>query len=279
MTALAPTVEPDPMTADTLLEAHNGGVPAAVVRRRDQVLAELAEQPSEPWAGEYYEGDGLGENTTLVLAPRSGVAATWFGCMGLYGANEGDIERVDDRTLAFHFNRPNESGRFGMFPATVRIVRWGERRYLIPTERFIDFVNAINRGMEPGRDHYSGFLHYRGDEGKAVTGLPDLPEAMLAQIRAKPLVVTVSSVKREGQYEAIGGPMCPFELTFDVPAGEVLAPGLEFAAIAGDLYESADVVEVRGLKAIAKMRFFDACDEVTTAPTVGLKLTTGPRTY
>jgi len=277
--AVDAATDPSPQTGDTLLEAENRGVPAAVVRRRIQVLAELAEQPAEEWAGEYFEGDGLGENTTLYLAPRSGISATWFGCMGLYGANEGDIERVDDRTLAFHFNRPNESGRFGMFPATVRVVRWGERRYLIPAERFIDFVNAINSGAEPGTDRYSGFLRRNGDESKPAIGSPDLPEEMLAQIRPKPLFVKVSSVQRQAQYDAVGGPVCPFELTFDAPQGEVLAPGLKLSPVAVDMYESARVVATHGQEVIAKILFFDACDQVVQPPTVGMKLTTGSRTY
>lgn len=109
----ASTAPPIPLTAtqiDKRLEDENRGVPAAVVRRRAKILAELATKPADEWAAEYYEGDGLGENTSLYLGAQSGVAATWFGCMGLYGSNEGDVERTSDKTLVFHSASRTMSG-------------------------------------------------------------------------------------------------------------------------------------------------------------------------
>jgi len=261
--------------AEKLIEAKNGGVPAAVVRRRESVLAELAKKPSEEWAGEYYEGDGLGENMSLYVAPASGVAATWFGCMGLYGANEGELERTEDRKLSFKFNRPNDESRFGMFPSSVRFVKWGQRRYLLPDDRLIDFVNAINHGLEPSNDPYGMFLLAREDRGKAISGLPDLPDAMLAQIRSTPLLVRVSSVEEQTKRSATGGAACSFILRFEAPAPSMLAIGLELSATAGSVYETASIVETSDHQVAAKMTYYDACAEVKNKPKVGWMLTTG----
>src|SRR5262245_36189497 len=56
-----------------------------------EISAELKELPSHPWAGAYYQGDGLGVNLDLDLAPKAGAAFLWRGCLGMYGQNLGPI--------------------------------------------------------------------------------------------------------------------------------------------------------------------------------------------
>src|SRR5262245_58497227 len=47
-------------------------------KRRASIMTEIsAAGPSHAWAGEYYEGDGLGENVYLCLAPNAGFAFEW----------------------------------------------------------------------------------------------------------------------------------------------------------------------------------------------------------
>ena len=264
--------------ADQVIAARNRGVPGAVVRRRERVAAELADAGSPFWATKYYEGDGLGENMSVDLAPRSGIAATWFGCLGLYGANEGDVEVIGDRRLAFHFNRPNrEKGKptFGTFPDAVTVVRWGERRYLIPDERQIEFVNAINHGLEPSSINMELFLLAREDQDKPVSGLPDLPPDMLAQIRREPLLVRVSSVEALGDRDSFGGPVCPFRLRFHVPAGEKIVPGLELYPSEHEMHESAYVKRIDGDEAVAEMTLLDRCADAEDKPAAGWLLTSG----
>ncbi len=261
--------------ADRVLEAKNDGVPANVVRRRGRILAELAKPQDDPWVGTYYEGDGLGENVSLIVGSKSGVAATWFGCMGLYGANEGDVEHIDARTLGFHFKLPNKDSKFGMFPSSVKLVSWDKRRYLVPEARTIDFVNAINRGLEPRHEPHGLFLLADGDDAKPATGLPTLPAEMLAQIRAKPLVVRVRAVEQLAEYDAVGGPVCPFRLHFSLPAGEHVLPGLEFSVEQGDVYETATVEETKDREVLAKMTLWDRCEDLQHKPAVGWVLSSG----
>lgn len=263
--------------ADRVIEAQNRGIPADVVRRFETVRAALSKGATDPWAAEYHEGDGLGENVTLALDPVSGVAATWFGCLGLYGANEGDVHVVDERTFALRFRRPNEDRKFGMFPDTLRKVSWSERRYLIDPNRFVDFVNAINSGLEP--DSIVGghmFLLARGDEKKRVSGLPDLPTEWLAQIRARPLLVRVSSVDPPSQHGTNDDVRtCVFRFRFDIPAGETVPIGLRLAPSDESVPETAWIVAVEGSLATAEIEIYDACAEVSDPPKPGSMFSTG----
>ncbi len=120
---------------------------AKVEQQRVQIHKEIATIQRHTWAGEYYEGDGLGANIRMSLAPNAGVAATWHGCMGLYGANRGKVV-MRDGELRFEYEQPNRQG-FGGFPDALRPVRWGARRYMIPNDKRIAFVNAINHRYDP----------------------------------------------------------------------------------------------------------------------------------
>ena len=50
--------------------------------RRSAVQAEIKTLGKHPWAGEYYEGDGLGVGISLALAPKAGYVFEWHGCLG-----------------------------------------------------------------------------------------------------------------------------------------------------------------------------------------------------
>src|SRR5215471_14061657 len=75
----------------------------------------------------------------------------------------------------------------------MQVVRWGARVYLIEPDEMKPFVTAVSLGIEPRAQiinlNYSGkFFLRRGDERKAVTGKPALPErwmSYLSPIRAK----------------------------------------------------------------------------------------------
>jgi hypothetical protein len=271
-------IDSGPM-ADRVIEAKNRGIPADVVRRFETVRAALANGASDPWAAEYREGDGLGENVTIALDPATGVAATWFGCLGLYGANEGDVIAADENTFAFRFNRPNDDAhRFGTFPATVRKVRWGERRYLIDTRRYVDFVNAINGGFEPPAVPLSmgnHFLLADGDQRKPVVGLPDIPAEWLAQIRTKPLLVRVTSVDVPTERGSGDLRNCIYRLHFEVPPGETVPVGLDFRSTDEDVWDVVTVTGVEGREATAKVDMYEACDAVKRPPTTDWVLTSG----
>jgi hypothetical protein len=202
-----------------------GKPPPAVGKRREAIAAELQQLRAHPWAAEYYRGDGLGANITMSLAPQSGVAAVWTGCMGLYGSNEGRIQEQPDGRLVFRFNQANEDG-FGGFPDEVVPVRWGTRRYLVPGSRMLDFVNAINHGDEPRGRVHGQFLLARGDEAKPATGVPALPTRFLQAIRHKALDVGVLKVEPIPDKHGHGFCEKRYRVTVDHGDADGLVPGV-----------------------------------------------------
>lgn len=203
-----------------------GKPPQAVSERREAIASELQQLQGHAWAAEYYEGDGMGANISMSLAPQSGVTATLTGCTGLYGSNEGRIQEQPDGRLRFRFNRANARG-FGGFPADVMPVRWGARRYLIPDSRMREFVNAINLGHEPRTRPHGRFLLARGDEAKPVTGMPGLPDRILQTIRHTPLDVGVLNVEPRPDKRVDGFCENRYRVTVDHGNADGLVPGVE----------------------------------------------------
>lgn len=159
----------------------------------EQELAALKNQ--HEWAGRYYFGDGLGANLQLHLAPQTGFAVTWHGCLGLYGANEGQIAVRPDGVIDLDFRWKNLNDRFGQFARHLLPVRWGERHYLVDADNLAQLVNYIHEGIEPRASAHGGIYLRDGDEKLAAPGLPSLPPAWLNQIRWQPLEFAVLSVE------------------------------------------------------------------------------------
>jgi len=276
--APAPTDERNTIS-DSALQAINYGVPADVVRRRERVREAIQMPPQAAWAGEYLEGDGLGENVVLSLAPSAGIAATWHGCMGLYGSNEGEVEERDDGSLLFHFNRPN--GEIGLptpgtFPSKVRLVRWGARRYLLSDGQMMDFVNAMHRGWEPRSEPQGFFLLTKGDEKIQVSGLPELPKSVLASVRYSPLIGHVSAIESRERVGRPDFPQCRVRIRVRIPDGEWVVPGLEFKVI-DPINEYADfrITEVAGTQVLAEDVMLQDCLDTAHMPTTTWILSSG----
>lgn len=274
----APAAPPKPPSAAAARSAPAQPDGDAAERRRAEIRKELAQLGPHPWAGEYYEGDGLGANIALSLSPRAGMAATWNGCLGLYGANRGRVE-ARDGTLRFVYDTPNTPG-FGGFPDTVHTVRWGARRYLIPDAKLIAFVNAVHRGFEPRRNMHGMFLLADGDEKKPVSGLPTLPPRFLALLRRQPLEAQVRLVDHvESKRDSMPSLGCNhvYRLTLDRGANDRLAPGMELTALApAPGGTSATVLEVApGSATVKVVGMFEDCKKPKTVPVVGWRFSTG----
>ena len=247
-------------------------LPAAVEQKRLAVLDELQGLPGHPWAGSYFHGDGEGMNVTLVLAPKAGAATWWRGCLGLYGAEHGDVLPRADGTLEIGLPPGDE---FLRFPGELRPVRWGERRYLVEPSEFIDFVNEMHAGWEPRDDRFGRFLLAEGDEARPASGLPDLPPEFLRLVRSEPLNVHVLAVERVPEPEpvATSPPADPtldaaplfcqqhYRLTLDRGTESGLVPGIRLDCDDTCGYESAHVVRSDAGRAHAEMSVYDSgCD-------------------
>ncbi|MEQ1514106.1 MAG: hypothetical protein ABL934_15670 [Lysobacteraceae bacterium] len=245
-------------------------------QQRQRILKEIARLPNHPWAGEYYEGDGLGANIRISLAPDAGVAATWHGCMGLYGANRGKVVVGRDGELRFEYRTPNAQG-FAGFPDAMLPVRWGQRRYMIPDNKRMAFVNAINHGQEPRGQIHGMFLLGQDDEKKMVEGLPDLPPAYLALIRRAPMQTRVVSIDGVDKKKSDHGCSFTYRMTLDRGAKDRFAPGIELKPVGQPrTWETATIETVAGDTATAKMAvWYDDCTHPKTVPVAGWIFTTG----
>lgn len=251
---------------------------AAVEDQRRAIQREIAGLGPHRWAGDYYEGDGLGANIAFSLAPNRGVAATWRGCLGLYGANRGRVVE-ENGVLRMRYDRPNASG-FGGFPETLRPVAWGERRYLIPEAKMMGFVNALHHGYEPRKQMHGMFLLAQGDEKRPVVGLPDLPLRYRALLRTQPLSVrVVASALEDKKKESNPSLGCNYRyrLTLDRGARDGLAPDLELKTAApAEAHEIAKIVAVGERTSTATLTvLFHDCKRPTLVPGASWRLTTG----
>ncbi len=149
---------------------------AAFQDRTDAITQDLHEGNQPKWAGEYYYGDGLGVNVTLKLSSHQGFVFTWDGCFGRYDQNYGEVT-FEHRVVKLAPKHPNDRVGFQGIDVELLPVAWGERHYLIPSNRVMDCVNAVNAGTEPA-DWRGGlsprFLLKAGDDRKPVRGRPDM---------------------------------------------------------------------------------------------------------
>jgi hypothetical protein len=91
----------------------------------------------------------------------------------------GEVHRVDGTLQLIVQRQERIRGRDGEeFPwlgKTLIPVRWGQRQYLVGSEQFIAFCNAVNLGDEPRDSEWGDFYLGEGQEDIRVTGQPEVP--------------------------------------------------------------------------------------------------------
>jgi hypothetical protein len=113
----------------------------------------------------------------------------------LYDRNYGTVTVTNNRIrLRFNFENKRE-GFEGIAPELIPVT-WGPRHYLIPADGVVGFCNEINEGREPRTDGHGSYFLRRGDEGKAVTGFPSIPEEYRRYLLTKPIEATITAVGR-----------------------------------------------------------------------------------
>ena len=161
-------------------------------KKRKEVLAEADRLGNHAWAGNYYEGDGLGENVSFTVAPHTGYVFEWHGCLGLYGLNYGAVAWTNG-SIRLSFTFENKPGFGGIAPELIPI-SWKSRHYLVPAEDVVGFCNAVNQGREPRANVHGRYLLRNGDEKKLATGFPEMPDRYRAYLLAEPIEATVIAV-------------------------------------------------------------------------------------
>jgi hypothetical protein len=253
--------------------------PALLEIRMAAIDAELKQLDGKhPWAGHYFWGDGLGANLSLLIADQTGFAIAWHGCLGLYGANEGLIQRGKDGRLILDFRWRNDPDEFGNFPKELIPVRWGERRYLIDANDVPGFINQIHWGLEPRDTAFGDHFLQRGDEQRPALGLPALPEQWAQQLRTEPALYRVSSVRAEPALDT-ADKRCvrSAELRLDaLDHRHSPARGIELRKLDAIASTSASVERIDAGQVIARwQRGFGDCEPDDQPPQQGETLSTG----
>lgn len=185
------------------------GEEAAIKARAARIEAELKALdrdalPDGHWAkefaGRYYEGDGLGTNAGILIAPESGAAYLNYGCLGLYGGNHGDIVEVLPDGLRLKLALPADRDIMKFLDDRMYFVRWGERRYLVPASEMLRLVNNYNEGGFARESMYGiprlqvPGVHPRDWDEPVPPGRPELPPQYARLLRDAPITLKVTKV-------------------------------------------------------------------------------------
>lgn len=160
---------------------------------RRTIQNEIRNLGNHPWAGEYYKGDGLGENTTLMLAPASGCLFEWWADIGLCDRNYGAVW-CRDGCLHLSLKLPNDEDGFVGIAEKFLPVAWGDRKYLVPSDDIVGFCNAVNEGSEPRKVAQGFYLLRRGEEEVEVGGLPAVPKEFQPYLLGSPIEAEIVGV-------------------------------------------------------------------------------------
>ena len=221
-------------------------VAEASAETRTQAIAdEMRNLQDHAWAGEYFHGDGLGVNVSLLLAPESGFVFIWRGCLGVYDRNYGPVTQDgDDVTL--HCEFANHRQGFRGIATSLRPIRWGERRYLIPDDQMIEFCNAVNSGVE--RDGASGRFLIRirdGERVRPVVGNPELPEPYARLLLEDEIRGTVTEIRETTTRSGRSGiKFINTDVTLDIGTAQGVFEGMELY-----VHETESIQTVRVTKA------------------------------
>ena len=158
-----------------------------------QIRKEISQLKNHEWAGEYYEGDGLGENVSLTIAPKHGYVFEWHGCLGLYDRNYGHVTATNER-LQLSFTFTNKQEGFGGIANEFITVRWGERIYLVPPRDIVGFCNEVNSGFEPRNNPHGRYLLRRGDEKRKAKGDPAVPPEFQTCLLKQPIKASITQI-------------------------------------------------------------------------------------
>jgi hypothetical protein len=177
--------------ADT--DKHSAQAETMAKMLRGQIRNEIKTLGNHAWAGEYYHGDGLGVNVSLILAPKAGYVFEWHGCMGLYDRNYGAVTWATGR-LRLSFTFPNKREGFQGIAGEFVPIAWGDRKYLVPADGIVGFCNNVNDGSELRTSSLGLYLLQRGDEWKKVNGFPAVPDKFKPYLLTHPIEAEIVSV-------------------------------------------------------------------------------------
>jgi hypothetical protein len=243
---------------------------AASLRRT--IPEEIKTLGNHEWAGQYYEGDGMGVNVSLILAPKSGYLFEWHGCGGLYDRNYGAITWNKGR-LRLSFTFPNKQKGFQGIAEEFVPIAWGDRKYLIPTDDIVGFCNEVNDGSEPRKRLHGFYLLRRGDEKKEVKGFPAVPGEFKPYLLARPIEAEIVGIGKTTTVPSWGGGnFMDISVTLNRGKKQGLLVGMKLHVVKPEnAVQSAQITKVEDERSEAVMTQVGGNEE---RPRVGWRLST-----
>jgi hypothetical protein len=265
------------LAADIHIEAKfEASAEANAARLKEQIGAEISRLGSHAWAGEYYCGDGLGVNVTLMIAPESGFVFEWHGCLGLYDRNYGTTTASDGK-IRLTPTFPNVREGFQGISEEFIPVQWGNRGYLIPADEMVGFCNEANSGSEPREVLHGWHLLRQGDEKKKVGGLPIVPEQFQTYLLDEQVTASIVNLGSAEERPADSDDVYFSEIAVVLDKGNDarLLPGMELHVVKPRrAYGTITIHNVGKDTAAGTLEYFPA-DRIK--PEVGWKVSTRAR--
>ncbi|SFH54835.1 hypothetical protein [Planctomicrobium piriforme] len=162
--------------------------------KSEKIKAELTKDAKPWWAGRYSEGDGMGANTSIILAPDAGFVYQWHGCLGIYDRNFGAVQEADGRVeLA-----PALPLATDLAPLLTKYipVRWQSRKYLIPEEKMLEFCNKFNAGDLQRTFGNPYFLVETSTRESPAKGKPEVPTEFQKYLLDRPVICQIQEVRK-----------------------------------------------------------------------------------
>lgn len=230
---------------------------------RKVIRTEIEQLGSHAWAGEYYFGDGLGVNVTLLIAPESGYLFEWHGCLGLYDRNYGRVKEKNG-AIRLSFTYPNKQEGFQGIADEFIPVAWGERKYLVSPDNMIGFCNDVNSKNEPRQEIHGLQFLKAGDQLKPVTGDPDVPAAYKKYLLKNPIIAEVTSVAKISTRPFVkDGESQDIIVTLNNGLNSGLLSGMKLYMVSPhNSYESIELQEVNPHESKGLMRRFAEGQEI-----------------
>ena len=237
-----------------------------------QIRQEISQPGKHEWAGDYYEGDGTGENVSLLIAPKHGYVFEWHGCLGLYDRNYGDVTVTNGRLqLSFTFTNKHEG--FEGIAAEFIPVRWGKRMYLVPTKEIVRFCNEVNSGLEPRKEPHGRQLLRHGDEKRLATGDPAIPVEYRAYLLKEPIKAEITKIAKVVTRPSKSDfKFKDTTVTINSGMSQGLRQGMEFYV--NDPHDLVQTVEIVSVTDSESQGVITQIGEDNPPPKVGWKLST-----
>lgn len=243
-------------------------------RRNKKILSEIEQLGEHEWAGVYAFGDGMGCNVTFSLAPRGGFTYTWYGCLGLYDLNHGDVIEVNENMIRLRFALDPSKILHDAIGAQLFRVRWGRRHYLVPRSRMIEFCNDVNSGIEPGFERlgrYDRSLKHLIRERELtfpVEGLPDVPSEYVKYLLPQPVSVEITRILEK---KTAPNRRDLYKVEVNAGSNKGLIKGMRLRTTRGnDHFWGATVITADPQTAIVELGDYDK--DSTSAPEIGDQL-------